>query len=360
MIHEGDTPKIGPKVQLQTAFLVLCLEPETLYSCGRVAGLNGFSVKEQRGLPRVPHYERLRDSLSQFARSNSFCGYREAELRGRIKAANGRLVPAYAGSVWQDHVGSRTLQAALEIAAVLARPTVPDSGERPCFWSATTIARRSLAGAENTRELTLRVRLLCRLWRFWHGRVIDSDQQTAAEQWRLCLPDKTRRLALAWSTGNNQVRGLSPVRAALQAALIFEEPQMIPAATTLPVLLKPAGFLPAPSFKSNGVGLFALAALWVLALLGLGWWTQQPPDPGSWDQPTSAWASMRHEHRAGADCYRCFSQSENTVQHSMTREGSGRDEARREIRGALPTPFRNSSSTPAQPDLVLGFVPMSP
>ncbi|CAM2008238.1 hypothetical protein [Acanthopleuribacter pedis] len=342
MNHQEDIPKIGPKVQLQTAFLVLCLEPETLYSCGGVAAR-----------AQARHYARLRDSLSQFARSNSFCGYREAGLSGKIKAANGRLVPAYAGSVWQRHVGYHTLQIALELAAVLAR-SAPAAGDSNQAWCADAIARRSLAGVVDQREVALRTRLLRRLWRFWFGFSVESDQPLPAVDWCRCVPEETRRLALAWSRGSSQVAGLPPVSAAFQAALLYGgrpvDADVSHAVVPTPRFTNPGWLTPAR---------LALVAVMLIGFLSVGWWSDRPRLPGAIISSGSV-ASV-HVHRDDGACAPCLSRSVTGAFDAWNHsERSGLDGVTGGVRGALPTPFRTPPNPPTQPDLVLGFVPMSP
>ncbi len=308
--HEA--PKIGPKVQLQTAFLVLCLNPDRLYSCSDVAA---------NAVPR--HYTRLRDSLSQFARSNSFSGYRGSPESGFVRAGNGRRVPAYAGAVWQRHVGRHTLQAALDIALVLE--VLPEVG----WVSAAEIARRSCRHAE-AAEVSLRRRLLCRLWRFYYGETLSADQKSASSAWRRCLPEPTRLCCSLWRVGAALPQGLHVTVTVSQpevAAQVGETPRS-----------DSVGSMTRPAFLRRPMPLAAWAVIWVLGLLSLGhlFWEKEKPPPD-----TRAWVSTT------------LLASQAAVSGSGVPRGSG------VVQTVLPTP----SVTPAaslQPDLVLGFVPMSP
>lgn len=303
--HEA--PKIGPKVQLQTAFLVLCLDPGRLYSCSAVAA-NAAPC----------HYTRLRDSLSQFARSNSFCGYRGSDESGLVRAGNGRLVPAYVGSVWQRHVGRHTLQAALDIALVLH--ALPEG----IALSAAEIAQRSYpSGGED--EQALRRRLLCRLWRFCFGDILPAEHKQASSAWRHCLPEPTRRCCSLWRAGTAVPLGLQ----------VLQLPVDSPVADTP----RPAR-LPRFWFASSHQSLrfAALAVIWVLGLLSLShlFLENEKPPPVA-----QAWVSA-------------------TLRASPTAvSGSGLPRGSSVAQTVLPTPPMTPAAL-AQPDLVLGFVPMSP
>lgn len=310
-----EAPKIGPKVQLQTAFLVLCLDPGKLYSCSAVAA------------GAAPcHYARLRDSLSQFARSNSFCGYRGSAESGFVRAANGRRVPAYAGAVWQRHVGRQTLQAALDIALVLeALPE--DTG-----FSAADLARRSCPHGDQD-AVALRRRLLGRLWRFCYGESNRADQPLSSTAWRDCLPEATRLCCPLWRSGGTLPLGLTVTK---------------PASSLVVAPVAPAGLARRDDrtrrlwrrlFSPQPLRYTAWAVFLLLGLLSVGrfFWVQEKPPPAM-----HAWVSATHIALPTA------------VSESGGSRGSSVGQT------VLRTPFGVTSAASAQPDLVLGFVPMSP
>ncbi|QTD47616.1 hypothetical protein [Sulfidibacter corallicola] len=187
------TKKIGPRMHLHTTFLIVLLEDDVLYGASTIATLG-----HQRDSRRI------RDTLAQFARSNSFKGYR-SESNGRtgfVRGRNGHRVEAYAGDIWRRHAGADALRDALCLALAISRLNPARS------YSSRELAER--ASSLDPHRAAHRGRLLVKLAAFHHQLRAGGGSRTSAEvldrrlpasAWKAMVPTGTLHLARRWEMG---------------------------------------------------------------------------------------------------------------------------------------------------------------
>ena len=193
MAMANGTKKIGPRMHLHTTFLIVLLEDDVLYGASTIATLG-----HQRDSRRI------RDTLAQFARSNSFKGYR-GESNGRtgfVRGRNGHRVEAYAGDIWRRHAGTDALRDALCLALAISRLNPASS------YSSLELAER--ASSLDRHRAAHRGRLLVKLAAFHHQLRGGSGSQTSAAAldrslpasvWKAMVPTGTLHLARRWEKG---------------------------------------------------------------------------------------------------------------------------------------------------------------